>query len=503
MKRTVFVMMILLFISKITGFLRTVSIASTFGAGYLSDVYYAAFMIPGLFTTIILSGLNTSLIPVLSSAEKDGNKDRTFNRFLSLGLVLSIVIVIFIIVFAGLILSLTHMGYPPEKQALAAHYTRIMSVITGMQILTYIFVGYLQQSNRFYIVAAIAIPMNFIIIAATLLGPSDTINWLVIASVIGYLSQLIWVAYPFAREKFPFRFDFDLKDKYLPIFLAMVGPILLTTSVGQLNVVVDQMLASMLPEGQLTILSNASKINSLFQSVLIMSFTTIMFTQQSKLGLQEDKKQLLEITQKNLSMILLLIVPIILGILFLHQEIFRIIFLRGNYTLADTVIGGKILFYYAFSLFGWSVNDVLGKFFYSLKESKKTVQPSMIIIGSNIVLNLILVRFMGVYGLALASSISVFIGMVIFYQKAKVSFDQDEVPIFSQSVPKFFIAGGAMYGLIALLRQYTVLGSMSDYPTVLINMAIGASVYFILLFALKTDELSMMKEMILRKLRRS
>ncbi len=503
MKRTVFVMMILLFLSKITGFLRTISIASTFGAGYLSDVYYAAFMIPGLFTSIILSGLNTSLIPVLSSAEKDGNKDRTFNRFLSLGIVVSIAIVLFVIVFAGVILSLTHMGYPAEKQALAAHYTRIMSVVTGMQILTYIFVGYLQQSNRFYIVAAIAIPMNFIIIAATLLGPSDSIKWLVFASVIGYLSQLIWVSYPFLRERYPFRFEINLKDKYLPLFVSMVGPILLTTSVGQLNVVVDQMLASTLPEGQLTILSNASKINTLFQSVLIMSFTTIMFTQQSKLGLKEDKKQLLEITQKNLSMILLLIVPIILGVLFLSQEIFRVVFLRGKYTVADSFIGGNILFYYAFSLFGWSVNDVLGKFFYSTNESKKTVQPSLIIIACNIILNFILVRFMGVYGLALASSVAVFVGMMIFYRKAKVRFDRENVPIFSQSVPKYFMAGGVMYGVLALLRQYTGLGSMSDYPTLFLNMAIGATVYFLVLFALKTEELDLIKEIILRKLRRS
>ena len=108
--------------------------------------------------------------------------------------------------------------------------------------------------------------------------------------VIGYLSQLLMVAFPFIKEKFPFRFDIDLKDEYLPIFLSLVGPVVLTTSVGQLNVVVDQMLASLLPEGQLTILSDASKINGLFQSVLIMSFTTIMFTQQSKLVEKEEQK---------------------------------------------------------------------------------------------------------------------------------------------------------------------------------------------------------------------
>lgn len=501
MKRTVFIMMILLFLSKITGFLRTTTIATTFGAGYLSDVYNAAFMIPGLFTSIILSGLNTSMIPLLSTAEKDGNKDRTFNRFLSLGLVFSVVVVLIIFVFAGVFSSITVRGFSEGKLADVAYYTRLMSFITGMQILTYIFAGYLQQSSRFYIVAAIAIPMNIIIIAMTRLGPSNTIFWLVIANLIGYFSQLIWVLVPFLRERYPFRFEINFKDQYLPIFFSMVGPILLTTSVSQLNVIIDQVLASFLPEGHLSILFNASKVNSLFQSVLIMSFTTIMFTQQSKLA-NDNRLELLKVTQKNLSMILLLIVPVTLGVLFLHQEIFRIIFLRGRYTMEASVIGGTVLFYYTFSLFGWSVNDVLGKFFYSTKEAKKTVWPSLVIIGSNITLNLILVQFMGVYGLALASSISIFIGMLIFYRKAKEQFDKENMPIFSPSISKYFIAGAVMVGLLTLLREYTMLGQLSDYVTVFTNMVIGASTYFLILFALKTEELSEIKDIILRKLRR-
>ena len=110
---------------------------------------------------------------------------------------------------------------------------------------------------------------------------------------------------------------------------------------------------------------------------------------------------------------------------------------------------------------------------------------------------------MGVYGLALASSIAVFIGMMIFYRKARGRFDKENVPVFSQSVPKYFLAGGAMYGLLRLLREYTSLGKMSDYPMVFISAAVGATVYFLILFLLKTDELTMMKDLILRKLKRS
>ena len=154
-------MMIILLLSKVTGFLRTITIASTFGAGYLSDVFHAAFMIPGLFISIIVTGINTSMIPVLSSAEIDGHKDRTFNRLLSLGLVVSIIVVLFIIAFAGVILSFTHMGYPPENKRWPSLYSHHERHDRNADLDVYL-CGYLQQSNRFCVVAAIAIPMVLI-----------------------------------------------------------------------------------------------------------------------------------------------------------------------------------------------------------------------------------------------------------------------------------------------------------------------------------------------------
>ncbi|NLY35679.1 MAG: hypothetical protein GX046_00440, partial [Tissierellia bacterium] len=81
MRRSVIGMMILLSLSKITGLLRTMVLSRTYGAGAVSDVFFASVMIPGVFLGIVLAGINTCLVPVLTMAERDGEKDAFFNRF--------------------------------------------------------------------------------------------------------------------------------------------------------------------------------------------------------------------------------------------------------------------------------------------------------------------------------------------------------------------------------------------------------------------------------------
>ena len=64
MRRTVGLVMVFVLISKITGFLREVAIAGTFGASLLADVYKSSMIVPGMVVSLFTVGLNASLISV-------------------------------------------------------------------------------------------------------------------------------------------------------------------------------------------------------------------------------------------------------------------------------------------------------------------------------------------------------------------------------------------------------------------------------------------------------
>lgn len=488
MRRSVIGMMILLMLSKVTGLLRTMVISRTYGAGEISDIFFASVMIPGAFLGIVLAGINTCLVPVLTMAEKEDEKDAFFNRFISLMLLVSF-FVVFIIVSLAHPLSRLVSSFEGEKLLLVGHYTQFTSVIAGLQIMTYTLVGYLQQNNRYFIPAAIAIPMNFINIAGILYWGERGLGFLVGITIVGYLSQLIWVMLPFIKERYPFRFNLKLKDEYLSYFLVLIGPIILTTSASQVNLMVDANLASSLDAGSLSLVNYAGLVYGVFVSVLAMSFSTVLFTKQSNLFHDKDFKGLCLVTRDNLSILMMLIVPLTFGVLFVSREIMEILYFRGNMTAKNISTMGWLLFYYSFALAGWSINDVLGKFLIAVGESKKTILPSLLNIVTNIVLNYALIRVWGVYGLAVASSIASYVAVAASIHRTRPYFKDVKVSIFSLSLVKYILAGLSMLVILFVLKALSPLDELPRLAYLLSVAFVGAGIYFGVLLLLQTEEL--------------
>lgn len=487
MRRSVIGMMILLALSKVTGLLRTIVISRAYGAGEISDIFFASVMIPGVFLGIVLAGINTCLVPVLTMAEKNGDKDEFFNRFISLMLVVSGLVIFLIIGLAHPLAGIVS-SFEGDKLYLVGYYTKFTSVVAGLQILTYTMVGYLQQNNRYFIPAAIAIPMNFINIIGISIWGYKGLGFLIAITILGYLSQLIWVLMPFIKERYDYKFDLRFNDEYLSYFLVLIGPIMLTTSASQINLTVDANLASSLDAGSLSLVNYSGLVYGVFVSVLAMSFSTVLFTKQSDLFMDNDHLGLCSVTRDNLSILMMLIIPLTFGVLFLSREIMELLYFRGSMTQENIYIMGWLLFIYSLALAGWSINDVLGKFLISVGESRKTVLPSLLNISTNIVLNLIFIKIWGVYGLALASSIASYVAVAASIGRTKNYFKEVRVSIFTLSLFKYFVSGLSMLVVLFTVKALTGIDNLPLAIYILIIALIGMSVYFAVLLALQTKE---------------
>lgn len=502
MRRSVIGMMILLSLSKVTGLLRTMVLSRTYGAGEISDIFFASVMIPGVFLGIVLAGINTCLVPVLTMAEKDGQKEAFFNRFISLMFLVSLLVVFAIVSFSHPLANLVS-SFKGDKLYLVGYYTKFTSIIAGLQIMTYTLVGYLQQNNRYFIPAALAIPMNIINIFGIYYFGHRGMGFLIGITIVGYLSQLIWVMLPFIKERFPFRFNLKAKDDYLSYFLVLIGPIILTTSASQVNLMVDANLASSLSPGSLSLVNYSGLVYGVFVSVLAMSFSTVLFTKQSNLFHEKDYEGLCVVTKDNLSILLMLIVPLTLGVLFLSREIMELLYFRGNMTYENINIMGWLLFFYSFALAGWSINDVLGKFLISAGESKKTILPSLLNITTNIVLNYILIRFWGVYGLAIASSTASYVAVAASVNRTKPYFEDVKVSIFSLSLVKYVLAGLGMLLVLYIMKALTPIDNLPLLIYIFTTALIGMVLYFGALFFLETEELLEIKNRIIMRIKRN
>ena len=502
MRRTVGLVMIFVMISKVTGFFREVAIASAFGATLLADVYKSSLIVPGIVVSLFTVGLNASLIPILSSAEKNNQRESFFRNFLAIITLLSLIAFLIIVLFAGPLTKLFVPGYVADKLSLTIKYTRIIAIIAPLQMLAYSIIAWLQQRERFYLAAFVAIPMNLIIIIGAFLTKSDNLNLIAGATILGYLAQFLWVFLPYWKTKPGIELRPVLHDPYLRMFWSMIVPILLTMAVGQINILVDLALASGLGDGVVSNMDYANRVNLMFQSVLVLSLSSVLFTQQSKLSSANDRREVFLITKQNLSVLMMIMIPIALGVMFLSKEVMTILFVRGRYTAEAAVMGGGLLFFYAPMIVTRAMMEIISKMFFSLQLPRKPMLSTFIMIGVNIALNFILVRIWGAYGLAVATSIASVVGMLILAFQARRFYQRENIPFHSPSMVKFALAGGVMFASLYLLRWLTPMKHLSAIPMTGLAFIIGGLIYTAGLYVLQTEELFEITDLIKRRLTR-
>jgi putative peptidoglycan lipid II flippase len=126
---------------------------------------------------------------------------------------------------------------------------------------------------------------------------------------------------------------------------------------------------------------------------------------------KNDHDRLVEDFAFSLRLTLALLIPSMVGMIVLARPVVRLLFERGEFTAArSTPMTVDALVFYAAGLFAYGGTKVVVQAFYSLKDTVTPMKVAASIVGLNVALNLILVRYMGLRGLALATAISAAVG---------------------------------------------------------------------------------------------
>ncbi|MEM5608968.1 lipid II flippase MurJ [Bacillus toyonensis] len=106
---------------------------------------------------------------------------------------------------------------------------------------------------------------------------------------------------PFIRKTgFNYKLYLNFKDKKFREMCKRVGPVFLGSSVLQINLIIDSMLASTIGPGSLSILNYASKLNVLITHVIGLAIATVAFPTLSELVAQNDKIKFTKVLKKLL-----------------------------------------------------------------------------------------------------------------------------------------------------------------------------------------------------------
>ena len=418
---TLSVTLIILF-SKGIGFVREMIMAAYFGADFVTDAYnsgYSLFYIPVLlFSSCITSTLVPQYMRCRSELGQSG-ADRFSSNALTLFTLAALVISGLMFALARPLVHLVYPGFHGEKLALTVTLTRVMLPALVFFVAGLVLSSILNAREKYVAAQLTGLPLSIAeITAAVLLSRRFGIHaqaWGVIAA--GVLQIVILV--PFLRGDFKYRPVVAPDDAYLKRLLILALPAVLSMAVNELNHMVDRMLASSLNDGDITAMTYAFKLIMFMMGVLVVPLTTVSFSKMAMQSLKADPRSVIPQVRESMRLLIMAALPLVLICAVENQHLIRFAYGRGRFTDENVHVTGYVFLCYVVGVPFFGLRDLTNRVFHAFEDTKTPMYIAMISVAVNIVLNLILRTFMGVYGLALATGIAACTGVILLFAKLR------------------------------------------------------------------------------------
>jgi putative peptidoglycan lipid II flippase len=405
--------------SRVLGLVRDLSLAHVFGAGHSMDAYTVAFRIPNLLRDLFAEGaMSSAFVPTFTrvlTLEGKAAAWRLGNLVITALLLVTGVLALVGIVFAWPIVSFAAEDFAavPGKLGLAVSLARVMFPFLTMIAVAVGLMGMLNSLHRFFIPAFSPAMFNIgtlgtmaVLIPVFRARGVAPIYAVAIGTLVGGLGQVI-VQWPsLRREGFRYRPLVDFRDPVLREVLALMGPGTMALAAVQINVLINTMLATSQGEGAPSWLNFAFRVMYLPMGLFGLSIATAALPTLAAAAARDDVPTMRSTLSSALRMVLMLNVPATFGLMVLATPIVRLLFQHGSFTPAATAATAAALVCYAPGLVGYSAIKLAVPAFYALHDSRTPVAAGAVSVAFNIALNLLLVRWMGVQGLALGTTLS-------------------------------------------------------------------------------------------------
>jgi putative peptidoglycan lipid II flippase len=481
-------------LTKILGFLRDVVLTYQYGASTISDVYIIATTIP----TVLFSGIGmavlTCFIPIYSRLKnKEAEERRRFvSNIISFVLLFAFIIVGVYYLFPHEIIKIFAMGFDEstiEKTILISN----ISIIAVLFIGTWnIMKGLLQVYNKFAYTAFSSLPLNLCIIAGIAFSSANDLTPMGIGFLCGYLFTALWGYVAVRKDIYQYKPYLNFKDENLKALVVMMMPVFISQMVMQINAIVNKTLASTLGPGIVSSLSYANRLTDFLATLFIATIGTVVFPAISKMAADNDYKKIAESYNLALNRMLLFIFPATIGLIVLANPVISILFGRGAFTGENIEITATALICYVIAMPFYCYSYLGARVFFALQNSKTPMVNSVIAIGINIVLSLILVRIWGYVGLAIASTTSMAVSSILLSYLLKRS---NQYMYFTDNIInslKLLCVALLMGGIVFYLYNQLII-NVHAFIVLAIAIIVGIIVYFTVIYIFN---ISSMKDVI-------
>jgi len=380
-----------------------------FGEAWEYDAFIVAAVIPTLVFGVFNGALVSALVPVFSEYFA-GNREQDAWRLSS-----TVINVLVIVLAAGAalgwlaapwIVSVVAKGFPSDHAAETVRMTRILMPTIIATSIAGVVQAVLNAQQRYRAAALQGVALNVLTIAGVLvLFKQYGIYALVFGTAAGLIAQLL-VQLPSFLRRSKYLLLIDLRHPGIAALFVILGPIIVGSAVGQVNLLVDKYFASSLPAGAIAAMNYATKVVGFPQQLFAVAIATVIFPILSAQFATKEIASLRGTASSGLRMTALITIPAAVGLIVLAQPILSVLFERGAFTSGDVVRTAGAMQYYALGLLGIAASIVLTRCFFAMRDSRTPVVVAIGVMILNVICSALLVGPYGVNGLAASNSIA-------------------------------------------------------------------------------------------------
>ncbi len=421
--KTATIVLIINVLSRGLALIANSLITSKIGVNDLSSAYSYALSLSNIITTIIGTTLTTSVIPIYTDLRENHTINRAnyfINNTISFTALVSLLLIILGQFLAPIISGISQSG----DLSFGNFAIRVLIISVIFISMYYIFSSLLQANGKFYLAAAVSLPSSIVSILY-LITISDNYGayGLTFSTLFGFFIQAAFLVPALKKTGFKFRISFDFKNEDMLKIFKVVAPVIVGVCAYQINMLTNNSIAFSYDSERYIVLNNAQNLGIQIVMTIVLAIASVVYPKLSLDAAKDDNKSFENNLVTTLNGMILLLVPLSFAFYIFSYEIMDLIYGYGKFTEEFLILGSDVFKMYSFAFLGIGFKEITDRAFYAVKNTKTSAYNGVVIMVSNILLSIILVKYMGVSGIAVAYSIASIIGglniLILFKVKTK------------------------------------------------------------------------------------
>ena len=427
-------MMVITVMTQMLKLLKSSVVAGVFGAGNELDAYNLVNSIVTFVFGFASAGILTIVVPEYSNRR---------NRKIVDGFITTVYLILFVAIALMILFRFQILDAISNRDEVfvrtAASVLIVMLLSEILASISNVTVAHFQCEGYYNLPKIIAMLGQLVTVAALVLLDSLTIIQYAYVIAAGTIVNVLIDGVLAVKKGWRFHPTFRLLDETKTL-IKNFWPVVVSTGVHNLSVIIDSMVVALLGTGMITLQSYSSQISVMANTVIVGNLLVYIYPKIAKNIKMEGYQP---VFWKQTQLFHAVVCLMIAGFAAIGEDAVRLLFGHGAFTFEDchvVYLGASVY------MVGQQTNvlrNMMYRYFYAVGDTKIPAANSIIVSVANVVISLLLVKPLGMYGVILGTVLSSLIAVVIIMVQfgEKIGYQENPGVIFGRLLWNLALSG--------------------------------------------------------------